>query len=169
MLLSCSIDCMPRPSRSVLVFTLLQSYVGCGSSNQPYLLNSHLSAILYCHRAACFLFETGDNTHCQWLCFNGGEWTDRDCSRLHRRAKLTTMQMVEKSHLSHAWQCLSAPEVYLVLFHSLPLNCSYASLQLGHSLTTFTVRSDTIQRLRPLAKRLGIPLSLCVKPNTAPE
>lgn len=40
-------------------------------------------------------------------------------------------RMKEKSHLSHAWQGLSAPEVYLVLFHSLPLDCSYASLQLG--------------------------------------
>lgn len=73
-----------------------------------------------------------------------------------------------KSHLSHAWQGLRAPEVYLVLFHSLPL-LSYASLQLGHSLKTFTVRSDAIQLLAPSAKRLGIPLSLCVKPNTAPE
>lgn len=124
--------------------------------------------LLYLHcpvRATCFLIKIGDDPHCQCLCFNGGKGqrvTILVC-------KLTAMQTDEKSHLSYAWQGLRAPEVYLVLFHSPPLNCSYASLQLGHSLKTFTVRSDAIQRLRPLAKRLGIPLCLSVKPNTARE
>jgi len=79
------------------------------------------------------------------------------------------MQMGEKAQLSPEWQGLKAPKVYLVLFRSLPLNCSFAWVQLGHSLKTFTARSDAILHLRPLANRLGIPLSVCVKPNTAPE
>lgn len=116
--LSCCKHCEPFPGRSVLVFRILQLYVGCGSINQPYLLNS--SAVLHFRvRATCFLIETV--TVLYWW-----EWTDR-------RTKLTAMQMEENSHLSHAWQGLKAPEVYLFLFHSLPLNCSYASMQLGHS------------------------------------
>lgn len=155
MLLSCYKHCKPCPGMSVRVLMLIELYVWCGSSNPTFF--SHPAQLM---RDVC---STSVKVFSWW------EWADSDCSRLHRRIELTPVQVDEKSHLSHAWQGLKAPEVYLVMFHCLPLNCSYASLQLRHSLKTFTVRSDAIQRLRPLAKRLGIPFSLCVKPNTDPE
>lgn len=97
------------------------------------------------------------------------EWTESVYFQLHRKNKVTAIQKEEKkmsSLLGSAWESRS---VFGFLFHCLPLNCSCALRQLRHSLQTLAVRSDARQCLGPLAKRLGIPLSLCVKPNTALE
>lgn len=51
--------------KQVLDYMLLELYVGCGSLNQPYLLNPHLSAILHGPvRTGCLLIRTGDNPQC---------------------------------------------------------------------------------------------------------